>query len=56
MARRAQQIAPEKLNQRLPDDGSGDELAQLARVFNDTLARLEQAFEQLLRFTSDTVA
>jgi heavy metal sensor kinase len=53
MARRAQQITPEKLNERLPDDGSGDELAQLARVFNDTLARLEQAFEQLRRFTSD---
>jgi heavy metal sensor kinase len=53
MARRAQQITPEKLHERLPDSGSDDELGQLARVFNDTLARLELAFEQLRRFTSD---
>jgi len=53
MARRAQEITPEKLNARLPNDDADDELGQLARVFNDTLARLEQAFEQLRRFTSD---
>ena len=53
MARRAQEITPEKLHARLPDDDADDELGQLARVFNDTLARLEQAFEQLRRFTSD---
>jgi heavy metal sensor kinase len=53
MARRAQEITPEKLNARLPNDDSEDELGQLARVFNDTLARLEHAFEQLRRFTSD---
>jgi heavy metal sensor kinase len=53
MARRAQQITPEKLHERLPDDGADDELGQLARVFNDTLGRLERAFEQLRRFTSD---
>ena len=53
MARRAREITPEKLHARLPNDDSDDELGQLARVFNDTLARLEQAFEQLRRFTSD---
>ncbi len=53
MARRAQEITPEKLHERLPNDSSADELGQLARVFNSTLARLEQAFEQLRRFTSD---
>jgi heavy metal sensor kinase len=53
MARRAQEITPEKLHARLPHDDRDDELGQLARVFNDTLARLEQAFEQLRRFTSD---
>jgi heavy metal sensor kinase len=53
MARRAQEITPEKLHARLPNDNSDDELGQLARVFNGTLARLEQAFEQLRRFTSD---
>jgi heavy metal sensor kinase len=53
MARRAQEITPEKLDARLPNDGADDELGQLARVFNETLARLERAFEQLRRFTSD---
>lgn len=53
MARRAQEITPDKLHARLPNADANDELGQLARVFNDTLARLEQAFEQLRRFTSD---
>ena len=53
MAQRAQEITPEKLDARLPNDDTGDELGQLALVFNQTLARLEQAFEQLRRFTSD---
>jgi heavy metal sensor kinase len=53
MARRAQEITPQRLNERLPNDNADDELGQLARVFNATLARLEQAFEQLRRFTSD---
>lgn len=53
MARRAQEITPQRLHERLPNDDTDDELGQLARVFNETLARLEQAFEQLRRFTSD---
>jgi heavy metal sensor kinase len=53
MAREAQQITPDKLHARLPVDDADDELGQLARVFNETLARLERAFEQLRRFTSD---
>jgi heavy metal sensor kinase len=53
MARRAQEITPERLDARLPNDDTDDELGQLARVFNSTLARLEKAFEQLRRFTSD---
>ncbi len=53
MARRAREITPERLHERLPNDDTDDELGRLARVFNDTLARLEQAFEQLRRFTSD---
>lgn len=53
MARQAQEITPQRLHERLPNDNTGDELGQLARVFNETLARLEQAFEQLRRFTSD---
>jgi heavy metal sensor kinase len=53
MARRAQEITPERLHARLPNDYTDDELRQLATVFNDTLARLEKAFEQLRRFTAD---
>ncbi len=53
MARRAQEITPERLNARLANDYSDDELRQLAAVFNETLERLEKAFEQLRRFTAD---
>jgi heavy metal sensor kinase len=53
MAREAQEITPDKLHSRIRGDDAEDELGQLARVFNETLARLEQAFEQLRRFTSD---
>ena len=53
MARRAREITPDKLHARLPNDDTDDELGELARVFNETLARLEAAFEQLRRFTSD---
>jgi heavy metal sensor kinase len=53
MAKRAQEITPQRLHERLPNDDADDELGQLARVFNATLDRLERAFEQLRRFTSD---
>jgi heavy metal sensor kinase len=53
MARRAEQITSERLDERLPTGESGDELGHLAKVFNSLLARLEQSFEQLRRFTSD---
>jgi heavy metal sensor kinase len=53
MARRAAEITSERLNQRLPIVEVNDELGQLASVFNKLLARLEQSFEQLRRFTSD---
>lgn len=52
MALRAEQITPDRLHERLPVDESG-ELGHLAQVFNKTLGRLEQSFEQLKRFTSD---
>jgi heavy metal sensor kinase len=53
MACRAEQITSARLDERLPVGESGDELSHLARVFNHLLARLEQSFEQLRRFTSD---
>jgi heavy metal sensor kinase len=53
MARRAQEITPQHLHERLPNDDTDDELGQLARVFNEMLDRLEHAFEQLRRFTAD---
>ncbi len=52
MARRAEQISLERLSTRLPVE-SDDELGHLARVFNQMLARLENSFEQLRRFTAD---
>ena len=52
MARRAEQINSERLNERLPVE-SEDELGHLARVFNAMLSRIEQSFEQLRRFTAD---
>ena len=53
MACRAEQITSERLHERLPVGEFGDELGHLARIFNGLLARLEQSFEQLRRFTSD---
>jgi len=53
MAGRAERITSERLYERLPVGEAGDELDDLARVFNNLLARLEQSFEQLRRFTAD---
>ncbi len=53
MAQRAEKITAERLSERLPVENPEDELGHLARVFNDTLARLQRSFEQLRRFTTD---
>jgi heavy metal sensor kinase len=53
MAETARKITAESLAERLPVENSQDEFGQLARVVNDTLSRLEEAFEQLRRFTAD---
>lgn len=53
MTRRAEQITPDRLGERLPVGNPDDELGQMGRVFNGTLDRLESAFEQMRRFTAD---
>jgi heavy metal sensor kinase len=53
MAETARTITAESLSARLHVENEQDEFGQLARVFNDTLARLEAAFEELRRFTAD---
>jgi heavy metal sensor kinase len=53
MADTARRITAESLHARLPVSNSIDEFGRLASVFNETLARLDAAFEQLRRFTAD---
>ena len=53
MAARARQITADSLGGRLPVPNPHDELGQLATVFNATLARLENSFGELRRFTAD---
>jgi heavy metal sensor kinase len=53
MAATARRITAESLSARLPIENARDEFGQLGGVFNETLARLEAAFEQLRRFTAD---
>jgi HAMP domain-containing protein len=52
IAARARQITAESLEGRLPVPNPHDELGQLATVFNATLARLENSFGELRRFTA----
>jgi two-component system OmpR family sensor kinase len=53
MTTRAAAIGATSLHERLPTGNPRDELGQLARVFNDLLARLDAAFEQQRRFMAD---
>jgi heavy metal sensor kinase len=53
MARHAERLTADNLGERLPVENPDDELGQLARVFNLSLARIEQSFAQLRRFTAD---
>jgi heavy metal sensor kinase len=53
MADKAKEITAESLAERLPVDNKEDEFGRLATVFNDTLSRLQDAFERLRRFTAD---
>ncbi|MBC8089961.1 MAG: HAMP domain-containing protein [Phycisphaerae bacterium] len=53
MADRARAIGASTLHERLPVGDARDELGGLARVVNDLLSRLEQAFAQQFRFVAD---
>ncbi len=53
MVERARSITAERLHDRLPVGNPDDELGRLATVFNRTLERLEQSFQQMQRFTAD---
>jgi heavy metal sensor kinase len=53
ITKRAQQITSSNLQQRLPVKGSGDEIDQLAAVFNVALSRLDESFTELRRFSGD---
>ena len=53
LARKAEEIRSDRLHERLPVVESDGEIADLSRVFNSMLVRLQQSFEQLRRFTSD---
>jgi heavy metal sensor kinase len=50
---RAEQITSHQLHERLPVRDVGDELDNLAAVFNNTLAGLDRSFQELRRFTAD---
>jgi heavy metal sensor kinase len=53
MADKAREISADSLGERLPVGNPRDEFGRLATVFNDTLARLHDAFDRLRRFTAD---
>jgi heavy metal sensor kinase len=53
LASAARRITADRLHERIAVPNQHDEIGRLAAVFNDTLGRLEQSFEQLRRFTAD---
>jgi heavy metal sensor kinase len=53
MSRSARRITGEDLRQRIPACGTGDELDHLAGTLNTMLARLEEDFARVQRFTAD---
>jgi heavy metal sensor kinase len=53
IALQAERITSSNLHERIPVNQTGDELDHLAVVFNQTMARLEQSFQQLRQFTAD---
>jgi two-component system OmpR family sensor kinase len=46
-------ISSERLEERLEETGTGDELDKLAKTLNNMLARLDAAFRQMRQFSAD---
>lgn len=53
MSGMAQRIGVQDLRERIPVQNPHDELGRLAFAFNELLARVQHAFDQLKQFTSD---
>jgi heavy metal sensor kinase len=53
MVNTADQITATRLDRRIDVPQSDDELGRLARTLNGMIARLEQSFEEIRRFTAD---
>ncbi len=53
IVRAAELITADRLYQRLPVTGSGDEIAHLTTVLNQMIDRLQLSFEQARRFSAD---
>jgi heavy metal sensor kinase len=52
LGKAASEIGVSRLDRRLPIQGTNDELDKLAIQFNDTLARLEKAVDEMKQFTA----
>jgi heavy metal sensor kinase len=53
MASTAREMSIDDLERRLPASGTGDELEDLSRAFNNLLDRLQESFQRQKRFTGD---
>lgn len=53
IAETARRMGGDNLGERVPDPGTGDELAEVARALNQAFDRLESAFEQVRCFSAD---
>ena len=53
ITRRARELEATKLDQRLPEPGSDDEIGRLVKTLNHMFGRLEASFEAMKRFTAD---
>ncbi len=51
--RQAEQISRTSLTERVPEPRTGTEFQRLAQTFNEMLARIERAFEDLQNFAAD---